>query len=111
MTVAAKNSKKKPSPLLGQSARCARVVEILKSVAHPLRLQLVAALCEDEMNVGELATVLGASQAVVSQQLRILRMNRLVDVKRAGGFAVYRLAEPHLQELVACMARCRAAEG
>jgi ArsR family transcriptional regulator len=42
----------------------------------------------------------------VSQQLRILRAQGLVAVKREGGFARYRIAEPQLRDLVCCMEKC-----
>ena len=87
-------------------ARAGRLAEVLKAVAHPLRLRLVAILAEREANVGELTELTGASQAIVSQQLRILRHNGLVAADRAGGFARYRLLEPNLVGLVGCMERC-----
>jgi ArsR family transcriptional regulator len=88
------------------SARAAKVAEVLKAVAHPLRLRLVAILVEREANVGQLAEALGAEQAIVSQQLRILRHNGLVAADREGGFATYRLVERHLAGLVHCMEHC-----
>ena len=87
-------------------AECGRIVEILKAIAHPLRLRVVAVLCERDENVSSLAAELGANQTIVSQQLRILRMSGLVNVDRKGGFAVYSLAEPHLQTLIECMTGC-----
>jgi DNA-binding transcriptional ArsR family regulator len=87
-------------------SRAAKVAEVLKAVAHPLRLRIVAILVEGEANVGQLAERLGAEQAIVSQQLRILRHNGLVAADREGGFATYRLVERHLEGLVRCMEHC-----
>jgi ArsR family transcriptional regulator len=88
--------------------RAERLSEILKAVAHPLRLRIVALLCgEEESHVNGLADRLAAPQPIVSQQLRILRTRGLVSVTRENGFARYRLAEPALRELVFCMERCR----
>ncbi len=92
--------------IFSEQERLGRVVDVLKAVAHPVRLRIVAVLREGERNVNSLATVLELNQAIVSQQLRILRMCGLVDVTRQGGFAVYRLAEPHLEELLRCMEAC-----
>jgi ArsR family transcriptional regulator len=86
--------------------RAAKVAEVLKAVAHPLRLRIVAILVEGEANVSELAERLGAEQAIVSQQLRILRHNGLVAADREGGFATYRLLERRLETLVGCMQHC-----
>jgi DNA-binding transcriptional ArsR family regulator len=82
------------------------IAEMLKAVAHPLRLRIIAILCEGPQHVNGLAERLEVSQAVVSQQLRILRMRRLVMVAREGGYATYRIAEPRLHQLVDCMDHC-----
>jgi ArsR family transcriptional regulator len=94
------------APLADNGAKAERIAEVLKAVAHPLRIRIVALLCQGETHVGGLAEKLGVSQAIVSQQLRILRLNDLVAVTREDGFARYRLAEPHLRDLVCCMEKC-----
>ena len=86
--------------------RAAYLADVLKALAHPARLRLVAALCEGEESVIGLAGRLGIPQAIVSQQLRILRMSGLVTAVRNGGFARYSLAEPRLKDLVACLEGC-----
>lgn len=93
-------------PISKDAARADHVAEVLKAVAHPLRLRIVASLCEGEQHVGALAEKLGASQAIVSQQLRILRSHGLVAATRSGGFARYRLVEENLRGLVRCMEKC-----
>lgn len=93
-------------PLREDRDRAAHLAEVLKAVAHPLRLRIVALLCEREQHVSGLVEALGIAQPVVSQQLRILRSQGLVEATRAEGFAIYRLAEPALRELVCCMEKC-----
>ena len=88
-----------------QAGHCA---EILKALAHPLRLRIVAILCQGHEHVSGLAERLGVKQAVVSQQLRILRMRGLVQCQRIDGFAHYDLGEPRLAQLVACIEQCAA---
>ena len=82
------------------------VAEIIKALSHPHRLMIVAHLRESEANVSELTAKLGLPQSLVSQQLRILRMAGLVAFSRKSGFAVYRLAQPHLVELLHCLEGC-----
>ncbi|HEY3352868.1 MAG TPA: metalloregulator ArsR/SmtB family transcription factor [Polyangia bacterium] len=96
------------SPVIDDAARAAEIADILKAVAHPLRLRIIARLCAGEANVTALSQELGASQAIVSQQLRILRSSRLVEATRADGFATYRLREPRLRDLVKCVEGCGA---
>ena len=82
------------------------LAEVLKALAHPARLRIVAALCEGPENVGALAERFALEPAIVSQQLRILRMSGLVEASRSEGYALYRLAQPRLKELVRCLEKC-----
>ena len=81
---------------------------MLKAVAHPLRIRIVAVLCAGEETVGGLASRLDTPSRIVSQQLRILRAHGLVEATRENGFAHYRVAEPALHDLVCCMEKCSA---
>jgi ArsR family transcriptional regulator len=87
--------------------RAEHVASVLRAIAHPLRVRIVATLCHSEEHVSRLADELEAPQAIVSQQLRILRSERLVEARRENGHAYYRLAEPALRDLVCCMEKCR----
>jgi DNA-binding transcriptional ArsR family regulator len=93
--------------LIADERRAGHVADTLKALAHPVRLRIVAILCEADETVGELAQRLALKQAIVSQQLRVLRMARLVDTARERGFVRYSLAEPRLRELVRCLEGCR----
>jgi DNA-binding transcriptional ArsR family regulator len=84
-----------------------RLAEVLKALAHPLRLRLVASLCREPQAVGGLCTELGVRQSMVSQHLAVLRMVGLVEADRAGGIATYSIREPGLRKLVECLADCR----
>jgi len=95
-------------PIRKDPQRAEHVATVLKAVAHPLRVRIVATLCRAEEHVSALAEELDAPQAIVSQQLRILRAERLVEVRKEDGHAYYRLAEPALRDLVCCMEKCRA---
>jgi ArsR family transcriptional regulator len=92
--------------LVGSEGRAAHLADILKALGHPARLRLVATLCAGDRTVTELAGELGIAQAIVSQQLRILRMSGLVQATRKEGFAHYWLAEPRLRQLVKCLEGC-----
>ena len=76
---------------------------MLRALGHPLRLRIAAILDREPTHVGAMAQSLGAPQAIVSQQLRILRMSGLVAVTRTGGQAVYRLVRPEVSKLLRCM--------
>jgi ArsR family transcriptional regulator len=87
--------------------RAERLADILKALAHPARLRIVAVLCDRKETVIGIAERLDIKQAIVSQQLRILRMSGLVAATRENGFSRYGLAEPRLRDLVACLGGCQ----
>jgi ArsR family transcriptional regulator len=78
----------------------------LKALGHPLRLQIVSILSEGDAHVNALAEELGVPQSAVSQHLRILRMEGLVNAERREGFAFYHLTEPKLRTLLSCIESC-----
>lgn len=75
--------------------------DLLKVLAAPARLAIVAELAEQPRFVHELVDRLGLSQPLVSQHLRVLRGAHLVGVERLGREAVYSLADQHVAHIVA----------
>lgn len=71
-----------------------------RAVASAKRLELLDLLAQRERSVEDLASELGLSIANTSQHLRALAAARLVEVRRAGTFAHYRLASPAVLRLV-----------
>jgi ArsR family transcriptional regulator len=81
---------------------------LFKALAHPTRLRIVSALSGGEKHVNGLAELLDMPQAVVSQQLKMLRSANLVTPRTEEGRALYRIVEPHLLEMLQCLGRCMA---
>ena len=98
------------TPLL-DPAKAAHMANLMKAIAHPVRLRVLALLRDGEANVTQITGSLGLTQAAISNQLAILRMKDLVEVRRAGGFAWYRLNRPRLGELLKCLEGGREAAG
>jgi DNA-binding transcriptional ArsR family regulator len=95
------------SRLLSNATGIERAADLLKALGHPVRLRLVATLSAcGERSVTDICAALRLPQALVSQQLGILRLHSLVAVRRTGGFRFYSLAVPQVSELLACMSRC-----
>lgn len=92
--------------MLQDEGRVGRMAEILKALGHPTRLRLVAVLTRGERTVGDLARELRLAQAVVSQQLSILRLQGIVRVRSAGGHRYYELAVNEVVTLLQCMSQC-----
>jgi ArsR family transcriptional regulator len=94
-----------PSPTIGTVVleRAARVIRVL---GHPLRLRLLETLEAGERNVSELVAATDASQARVSQHLAILRAEGVVGFRREGGRIYYRITEPKVHRILACIRDC-----
>lgn len=63
-----------------------------KAFGSARRLQVIELLAQSEYSVEQLATESGMSFANTSQHLKVLRANRLVEVRRQGVEAFYRLS-------------------
>jgi ArsR family transcriptional regulator len=75
-----------------------------KALAEPGRLAILSALQPGEKSVGELATSTGRSQPNVSQHLASLTHAGLVEARRDGNRAFYRIADPMVMRI--CDAVC-----
>lgn len=70
--------------------------DLLKSLAHQHRLQIVEELGAEEMDVNTLQATLGISHSNVSQHLAVLRAHRIVAERREGRSVFYHLKHPEL---------------
>jgi len=76
-------------------------VQLLKGFADATRLKILCLLREQEICVHEIVEALDISQSAVSHQLRTLRNARLVRSRREGRHVYYRLADAHVEEMLA----------
>lgn len=67
------------------------LLPILKSLADPVRLRLVAILTHGEFTVQELTEILQMGQSRISRHLKILTDASVLQVNRQGTWAYYRL--------------------
>jgi ArsR family transcriptional regulator len=71
---------------------------VLKALAHPTRLQIVAELLTGTKCVTDMEEILPASQANISQHLAVLRHANLVDFAQDGSLRCYYLSRPKVVE-------------
>lgn len=88
-------------------AAAERVAQAFKALGHPLRLQLVTGLMNQECNVKHMTECLGVAQATVSQQLAVLRAAGVVSYERRGNKVCYRVTRPWLRQLVGLIAKAQ----
>lgn len=82
---------------LEQAAAC------LKMVAHPHRLRMIQLLLGGDYTVGELAEACGIQPHAASTHLRLMQHCGLLGSDRDGRQVYYRVAEPHLEDLMKCV--------
>lgn len=82
-----------------------RVAPILRNVAHPLRLRILDYLNQsgEPRTVNEIVDASGAGQAIVSQQLRILKDQGVLSARREGNFIRYAIHDRSVLLLLDCI--------
>ncbi len=74
---------------------------LLRAIAHPLRLALLAELRSGAKCVHELVDATGVTQPLVSQHLRVLRNAGVLITERRGREMAYSIVDTHLTHIVA----------
>ena len=74
--------------------------DLLSVASDSTRLKIMLSIADEEHNVGEIVTLVGASQSLVSHQLEVLREHRLASVRREGRKSYYILSDHHINELI-----------
>ena len=83
-----------PTAPMDLQARADEAASLLKALANPDRLLLLCQLVSRECSVSELGASAGIEQPSLSQQLGVLRGERLVATRRQGKQVIYRIASP-----------------
>jgi ArsR family transcriptional regulator len=79
------------------------VAEVLKAVAHPIRLQIVELLQAGEMCVGDIVEALGGKQAITSQQLNMMKAKGVLSCRRDGVRVYYHVENKNVIKLLNCV--------
>ena len=80
--------------------------EAFKALGHPARILILEALGSGPAHVGELVDRLQLPQAVVSQHLRKLYVQKFVSRKREGNRILYSLARDEVLDIFGCLEKC-----
>ncbi len=74
--------------------------DFFKVMGDGTRIQLLWALEESEMCVGDLAVLLDMTKSAISHQLKVLRMSKLVRSEKRGKNVYYKLDDDHVKEIL-----------
>lgn len=80
-----------------------RIAKLFSVLSDPTRLQVLYALLNaptGELCVGDLATGLDRDDTTISHQLRVLRYQQVVAMRKVGRIVYYRLVDEHIRLLL-----------
>lgn len=81
-----------------------KAAECLRILAHPHRLQIVQLLLTgDDYTVNDIAETCELAQPTTSDHLRLMQRCGFLSSTREGRTVYYSIAEPHLEDILACM--------
>src|SRR6185436_13419298 len=75
-------------------------VQFFRALAHPARIRMLEILVRGGRTVQELQEALTLEQPIVSQQLAVLRNQRIVSAQKEGSSVRYTLRDPLVGELL-----------
>lgn len=76
------------------------LADLFKVFGDSTRLRIMYTISESEMSVLSIAESLGMEQSTISHQLRVLRQNKLVRVRRDGKQIYYSLDDDHVKKII-----------
>ena len=84
--------KRRVAELKKMQTSAVRACDFLKAISNPNRLMLLCEIAVGERCVGDLEESTGIRQPTLSQQLTVLRKEKLVKTRREGKQIYYSLA-------------------
>lgn len=75
------------------------LADFFKVFGDSTRIRIMCALFESELSVCCIADIVGMEQSTVSHQLRVLRQENLVKVRREGKQSYYSLEDDHIRKI------------
>ena len=76
------------------------LADLFKVFGDSTRLLIMATNSDNEMSVLHIAKMLNMEQSTISHQLRVLRQNKLVRVRREGKQIYYSLDDEHVKKII-----------
>ncbi len=74
----------------------AHVAELFRAFSDTSRVRILSVIVDREMNVTQLAELVGVTESAISHHMRGLRQMRLVKSRRDGKEVYYYVDDPHI---------------
>lgn len=76
------------------------LAELFKTVGHPVRIKILRLLGDGELCVCEMIEKIDIEQSNLSQHLKVLKKQGVLDSRKEGQRVIYWLAYPSVNELL-----------
>ncbi len=76
------------------------LADLFKVFGDSTRIRIMFTISDHEMAVLSIAEALNMEQSTISHQLRVLRQNKLVRVRREGKQIYYSLDDDHVKKII-----------
>ncbi|MBC8333842.1 MAG: winged helix-turn-helix transcriptional regulator [Anaerolineales bacterium] len=77
-----------------------QISNLLTTIGNPVRVQILLAIGTGEACVCHLESLLELRQAYISQQLMILRKQKIINSRREGKYVYYQLLNPEIVGII-----------
>jgi ArsR family transcriptional regulator len=77
------------------------VASLFRTLSHPDRLRLIGLLQDGEKDVTQLHRAMEVSQSVVSQHLKLFKLQGLVNERKEANHVFYSLRTPLVRQIIA----------
>ena len=94
------NKEKTTTPEMPDIDVLFELADLFKVFGDSTRLRIMYTISENEMSVLNIAEALSMEQSTISHQLRVLRQNKLVRVRREGKQIYYSLDDDHVKRII-----------
>ncbi|KXS45256.1 MAG: ArsR family transcriptional regulator [Candidatus Frackibacter sp. T328-2] len=74
--------------------------ELFKALAHPTRIQILSLLRKGELCVCDIYEALELSQSNISQHLKVLKDQDLVESRKDGVMVLYKVKDDEIWEIL-----------
>ena len=91
------------SELVAHKDQIELAARAMKAIAHPLRLQILCVLGNEEASVLDIVEAVGTSQSNISQHLAILREKDILRSRRDANRVFYSVSDQRTLKLIAMM--------
>lgn len=87
-------------PTMPDERTLSKMEDLLNIASDYTRLKILYSISDKDKSVSEIVKESGASQSLVSHQLKVLRKAHLVSVHKENTHVYYRLADEHVIALL-----------